>query len=432
VTVKLVGLACQSLAVVDNKILHPPNITLTQLPVFVLQPNILTLCHFAPLYTVFHHHCYRDPSSLVDFSDVLYNDDDLISAFYNALRKDGILLSQTGNEESIKDAARSLSAHKPLEEFTNQLERVGFKAVKEYSEGHVGCMEPWHFIIAFKDMLSKVQWFSNEAELSLKLKTSSVPTVDGKSPFYFFDAATMMTYQYPSRIIEEVFCRKDPEPEGCDMGHGYETEIPNIPITSFDVRQSTVEGAGRGVYFKEDFPDHSYLAIDSSSYHMFIPPITNRIVKSMLEHPDYGEPFRRFNDYVFAYGFYNEYFGLPAAYVDAEVLTFMNHGCDGTNNVGLEASEASEATVSLTEIPDVLGKSPYRGMDIYQPYMDRHVSMYAGSGDVTLRDVKADEEVLDNYLAYAPLEDWASFVQYLRDQCSSGRGPVAKYEAESQ
>ena len=35
------------------------------------------------------------------------------------------------------------------------------------------------------------------------------PATDGGLPFQYFDGATFMTYQFPSRIEEELFCRDD-------------------------------------------------------------------------------------------------------------------------------------------------------------------------------------------------------------------------------
>lgn len=40
----------------------------------------------------------------------------------------------------------------------------------------------------------------------------------------------------------------------CD-GHGYDpdSELPNASITAFEVKPSAIPGAGRGVFYKQDF-----------------------------------------------------------------------------------------------------------------------------------------------------------------------------------
>jgi len=56
--------------------------------------------HPIVLFTLYFN---RDPSS-VDFSDLLYDDDNFTSSISAALTDDGILVAQIGEEDFINDA----------------------------------------------------------------------------------------------------------------------------------------------------------------------------------------------------------------------------------------------------------------------------------------------------------------------------------------
>jgi hypothetical protein len=63
-----------------------------------------------------------------------------------------------------------------------------------------------------------------------------MPTVDGNSPFLYFDGATMNEHKYPPKNVEVAWCRRVPSPDGCDnAGHGFDQERQNIPITALAV-----------------------------------------------------------------------------------------------------------------------------------------------------------------------------------------------------
>jgi hypothetical protein len=58
------------------------------------------------------------------------------------------------------------------------------------------------------------------------MQKRSVSTVTGESPFLYFDGPLMQTYQYPSKATEVVYCRREPMPESCANGHGFDPEKP--------------------------------------------------------------------------------------------------------------------------------------------------------------------------------------------------------------
>lgn len=73
-----------------------------------------------------------------------------------------------------------------------------------------------------------------------------------------------------------------------------------------------------------------------------------------------------------------------------------------------------------------------RHTTLFNPVVDRHLRFQA---DTSLRDIKAGEEILCNYLTFSSTgnaEDWANDVQDLRAQCSGQAvGEVTDYESRS-
>ena len=116
--------------------------------------------------------------------------------------------------------------------------------------------------------------------------------------------------------------------------------------------------------------------------------------------------------------------------MDSSFQTFANHGCRGTNNVGT-VTDFDESTANTDVMPDELSGKSHQGTSTFNPVVDRHLTH---SGDRTIRDIKAGEEILDNYLAFTSSEeDWAQDVINLRTQCSGlAYGEVTEYEQASE
>lgn len=130
--------------------------------------------------------------------------------------------------------------------------------------------------------------------------------------------------------------------------------------------------------------------------------------------------------------------GEPAAGVDASILTYTNHGCNGTYNTG--------TPLNVTERSAVLGIGPAAngyvaqgaaagavGEEfVYNPYRDRLYPDW-GCDDTSqaLRDIDAGEELLDNYLVFGGSEsgeEWEDVLIELKRMCSGGVGTITQYE----
>jgi hypothetical protein len=113
--------------------------------------------------------------------------------------------------------------------------------------------------------------------------------------------------------------------------------------------------------------------------------------------------------------------------VDSALLTFVNHGCNGTYNIGV-VTGFDESTVNTDVIPDELSGKSHQGTSTFNPVVDRHLN---NNACMNIRAIKAGEEILDNYLAFSSSEeDWAQDVIDLRNQCAGlSFGEVTEYEA---
>jgi len=215
--------------------------------------------------------------------EYLLHDDRLIRMFYDTSRENGIIVVPTGSK-------RTMATHPMMpdqvvrERVLEEVEEVGFDVVVDYLEAHSPPRSPQSFIAIMKGEESGAGWLSNEAEVSLRIRKRTVMGNDsGTALFRSFDGATMMTYKFPSRIDEEIFCRSEPKPKAC-IGHGFDPEKAAFPASAFEARHSGAgEQSGRGVFAKERVSKGSYIGIDDCVNGMNVPPFAYTMLKYMLD-----------------------------------------------------------------------------------------------------------------------------------------------------
>jgi|UPI0005819BA1 spermidine synthase len=363
-----------------------------------------------------------DPDSVVEFSDFVYRNNDLVAAFSIALGENGILVAQTGKESAYSDPPQEFSDQGQLSYFVKSLVHYKFESIQEYSESHGGFEAPWTFLVAMKNAKSRGGWLTtNEAEINLEIRKRIRPSNSGLPALLFFDGSTMMEYQFPSRVTEEQFCRS--KLEACETGHGLNPEIPNIPHTAFEVKPSTVTNAGRGVFAKKHIPAGSYISMESSVLSMFVPPSTYRLLNSSASSLESLElPFWKclMEGYVDGYGWDFNYFGCTAAVVDPGMFKFGINSCDGTCNTG-SAFSKTEADIEPADLKALCReRKPPK-----EPFLERHFPFFGTYK--ALQDIEAGQEVLDNYIIFYAFED----VDELTRLCSGSEvGIVSQFEDE--
>ena len=138
-------------------------------------------------------------------------------------------------------------------------------------QSHVGFDWPWMFYIALKSKSTQSDWFSSEARLNYEMRQRSIPTVDGDSPFHYFDSSTMLSFQFPHKGSEVSFCRRRPMPPGCNMGRGFDPELQNVPVSLLSVasksdmtREEDDVGIKHKVITKAAVPRRAYVGLESS------------------------------------------------------------------------------------------------------------------------------------------------------------------------
>ena len=93
----------------------------------------------------------------------------------------------------------------------------------------------------------------------------------------------MLGYRYPSKLTEVVFCRRDPQPDGCQGGHGYDLDRQNIPISSLEVKSSGV-GNNMGVFSTINIPASSYIGLEKLVHAVRVEPATYSHVLKWEKH----------------------------------------------------------------------------------------------------------------------------------------------------
>jgi hypothetical protein len=109
-------------------------------------------------------------------------------------------------------------------------------------------------------------------------------------------------------------------------------------------------------------------------------------------------------------------------------MTFVNHGCNSTYNVG--------TPLIMNELTAPLGVGPgseYDDInDVYHPYNDRRFPLWECEKFIALRDIEKGEELFDNYLVFGggdSIEDWDKNLLELKSICQGKSGTIAEYEA---
>jgi hypothetical protein len=98
-------------------------------------------------------------------------------------------------------------------------------------KSHAGFYYPWQFVVAFKDFKGRTGWFLDEAMTNVEIHQRIIPRKDGKSTLQYFDGSTMLSYRFPSKASETVFCLRESKSEMCKEGRHFNEEPPKLPIS---------------------------------------------------------------------------------------------------------------------------------------------------------------------------------------------------------
>ncbi len=120
--------------------------------------------------------------------------------------------------------------------------------------------------------------------------------------------------------------------------------------------------------------------------------------------------------------FFSRKKGGISYYVDSSLQTFVNHGCNGTYNVGPATLGLSKLDEKITEQnAQESDYAIYSGVSewlAYNPVRLRHIHHYSTTAETALVDIKAGEELFTDYLDFTEEELWWEEVLELRRICN--------------
>ncbi len=321
-------------------------------------------------------------------------------------------------------------------EVADELEKVGFESMHLYEDDidDSGTKRSRKFLVALKAFASRADWYSNEAEVLIRLHRRV-----GNNDLNFFDAPTMLKYQIPSKAVETAYCQggDDTRREECEEFRGLNPQMSNIPVSDFSVGQSGMgEHSGRGLFATKDIKQGQTIGLEKRSLAYFILPSTHQIIQEMYswaeERDDEAyayevlESISAVEAFQTGYGFWSNALGRTHSTVDSGPLMFCNHGCNGTYNLG-HVSGFTEANVDLKEPPESIVHKP----GAFTLVTERNIRQYLMNEGVTNRAMKEGEELLCDYLLYiGSAQDWEEDIASLRGQCDGSEvGDITRYES---
>jgi len=367
-----------------------------------------------------------DPQDDIPFAEALYNNDAFTQSLYNALTDDGIVVMQLGVTPDLEDTADQYSKSKNRAKLTNGLSIIGFDSLHAYEESHCGFSDPWSFLVACKTFGCRERWYTNSAAIDLDIRRRILPTFSGLPALKYFDGSTMSVYHIPSKPSEVIYCRQDSPPKECATLQGYDPSIPNIPESSFEVKQITRGSSSRvGLFSKVDISRGSMIVQEKSSNSVhFFPTTTNLIYRTAELDPLAKYHLKGLLTIFDRYAFENNLFGSTGYDMHSSILSLVNHGCNGTYNIGSDDEESiTEETADAENLPYGHSARQYskgRWENVFNPIVERHLQHLIGGYDVAIRDIAKGEEVLENVLSDINTEeDWKYWVDRLQKICQA-------------
>ena len=157
-----------------------------------------------------------DPEDDTEIADMLYTDDDFLTALYRSMSDDGVLIIQVGSAPSIHDPRPDLGVYARRENMFRLLEgHSETAAMFVYEEAHCGFLEPHSFLVVCKSDDCRRRWYAESDQIDFAIYERIRDTKSSEPALVHFDGSTQRSYQVPPRAWETVYCRREPEPFEC-------------------------------------------------------------------------------------------------------------------------------------------------------------------------------------------------------------------------
>jgi len=268
-----------------------------------------------------------------------------------------------------------------------------------------------------KDSTNRQLWYQNRPEFDVEIHRRIRRTHSGEPALKYLDSTIMKSYEVPNKVYETVYCRKDPQPGSCNS---FDEDI-SLSVDDFHVQLSNVgEGSGRGLFTQVDIAKGTPIGLTESTKNVFFPYSTVDHIELVL-YTHYFADVKCVYHYMNGYGWEMNLRGLDEYGVDASILTFANHGCNGSHNIDQWTSPRDTEGNFITEENFSMERLKVERVDreVYDPYVDRHLPHIINEIEYATRDIVAGEEILCNYVDYTSNdEELGADVALLRAVCN--------------
>lgn len=351
--------------------------------------------------------------------------------WFDHLSSNGVFSTVVGRTFPL-DHPASVQGQATRMDRVNELVKAGFTRIIDYdiplvTPTSARARAPINVGVAFKADYGISRWRMNEAHYRLRLRQRLI----NNQPLTF-DSAIMTNLRYPPKHSALGYCSsvENTDDDDCDDVHGYDPEIPCVPLSDLFVSRSKAgENAGRGVFTNVDIPAESYISLETSVYPIYMDWTAETLHNKMLDH--FEDKIPRLNGtiisvYAEAYGYTDEPWGVKQTTVMSHFLTFTNHGCNSTSNLGVAIPGMNEFTIDPdAPIPEELRTSI---SDPYNPVFDRDHEKQLTSVSSS-KDIAKGDELYDDYMSFGGDEAFKENILTLRRECSGVPGMVERYQS---
>jgi len=238
----------------------------------------------------------------MDKDEPLYGKE-FLDAVTGSLTQNGIITAQVGPAPTLLEPPDHRSMNIARDGFFRHLE-TRLETMLVYEESRAGWDDARSFLIGCASKACRNQWYAESDVVDAEIDKRTVKTVsvdaditDGDTTFVHFDGGTQRGYGLLPKAWENMYCRREPEPEECK----YRQLDPDREIVNweagFEVRRDADSQAG--VYATRDVRKGSYVMAEEHVTSIFVtadvyqnianvtPP--GALVKDFLEYTDkYG------------------------------------------------------------------------------------------------------------------------------------------------
>jgi len=234
-----------------------------------------------------------------------------------------------------------------------------------------------------------------------------------------YDGPTHKGYMIPSRVWQNHYCKTIPG-RNLPICQSFVHDLMDASFHhhNLDVRKDPVKG--RTLYAAEDIPKGHFINPQDASLSWRIEQDQWQALNKFVEDFPEADMYRQLLDFILAYGFEQQALGIDGWGVSiACANTFINHACT-----------KSEENVSWH-------KPAYQNEDgnedeylVFSPPFTRRAEILEQLV-VTSRDIKAGDEILQNYFAFRTSPD-KEYRKLLKSMCEDGVGLVSDSDGDDE